>query len=491
MKLISGKKGKKINSNETVILFIAEFKSNVPGGSLPAELNHLKEQIDAKYFKGKLNETELIHYKDKPAAILAGIGKEKSLTIEALRNSAAKAISLCRDKNITDITIIVPELKSISETESLKSLSEGIFLSNYNFDKYKTKSKENDKPTVKRAVFLNNVKSPDSILKKIETTCRNTLLCRDLINETSDKCDSKYIASLAKNLIKTPGVSCKVYGLKDIKKMKMGLLLAVNRGSRIPPQLVVLKYNGNPKSKKYFAIVGKGITFDSGGINLKPSGHIEDMRTDMSGAAAALYAFKSVAELKLKKNVYAVMPLTENMITNNSYRPGDIFKSHNGITVEIGNTDAEGRLILADALSFTESQLKPECIVDIATLTGACLAAFGEVVAAYLTTDDKLGGILENAAETTGDRVWKLPYIEDYEDNIKSDIADINNISSEKNAGTIIGAIFLKNFVKKTKWAHIDIAGTARYTKQRGYKPKNATGFGVRLLTETIANWKD
>jgi leucyl aminopeptidase len=281
-----------------------------------------------------------------------------------------------------------------------------------------------------------------------------------------------------------------VYGKKEIEKMKMGLLLAVNRGSKKPPRLVVLKYRGNPRSNKYFALVGKGITFDSGGMNLKPTGHIEDMRTDMAGAASALYALKSAAELKLKKNIYAVLPLTENMLANDSYRPGDVFTAFDGTTVEIGNTDAEGRLILADALAFTVKRLRPDCIVDIATLTGACLVTFGELVAGYVTTDEALGKLLEEAADATGDRIWELPLFKDYEENLKSDIADICNISPEKNAGTIMGGIFLKNFVNKTRWAHVDIAGTARYSKPRGYRPKNATGFGVRLLVEALINWK-
>jgi leucyl aminopeptidase len=272
--------------------------------------------------------------------------------------------------------------------------------------------------------------------------------------------------------------------------MKMGLILAVNKGSAKPPQLAVLKYRGDYQDKKFIALVGKGITFDSGGMNLKPSGHIEDMRTDMAGAAAAMYTLKSAAELKLARNLYAVLPLTENMLSNDSYRPGDVFTAYNGTTVEIGNTDAEGRLVLADALAFTEKILKPDCIIDIATLTGACLATFGELMAGYVTTDDGLGKVLEEAGAATGELIWRLPLIKDYEENVKSDIADICNISSEKNAGTIMGGIFLKNFVKTKRWAHIDIASTARATKPRGYRPKNATGFGVRLLVEAIISLK-
>jgi leucyl aminopeptidase len=293
------------------------------------------------------------------------------------------------------------------------------------------------------------------------------------------------IASEAKN-IKVKGLSISVLGKKDLEKLNMGLILAVNRGSKIPPALVVMKYTGDPKSSKYTAFVGKGLTFDSGGMNLKPSGHMETMRMDMSGAAAVLYAVKSIAELKLNVNVYGVMPLTENMLSNDSYRPGDIFKSYSGKTVEIGNTDAEGRLILADALAYTEKVLKPAFIIDLATLTGAVVTTFGETVAAYLSTSEDLSEYIRISSEETGEKTWRLPFYQDYEDRMKSDIADISNVSSEKNAGTITGGVFLKSFISNTPWAHIDIAGTAWYSKKRGYRPKYATGYGVRLLSEII-----
>jgi leucyl aminopeptidase len=199
---------------------------------------------------------------------------------------------------------------------------------------------------------------------------------------------------------------------------------------------------------------------------------------------------KSLAELKVKQNVTAVIPLTENMLSGNAYRPGDIYRSYKGLTVEIGNTDAEGRLILADAIAYMEKEVSPELIVDMATLTGACVATFGETVAAYLSTDDKLASAIESASSDTGEKLWRLPFFEDYEDRMKSEIADLSNMSSEKNAGTIAGAVFLKNFVGETPWLHIDIAGTAWYSKARGYRPKNATAYGLRLLLSMIENWK-
>lgn len=219
-------------------------------------------------------------------------------------------------------------------------------------------------------------------------------------------------------------------------------------------------------------------------MNLKPSASIEDMRSDMAGAASCLYAIRAAAQLKLKKNIIAVIPLCENMLSNKSYRAGDVFTAYNGKNVEVGNTDAEGRLILADAVAYAEKALKPDYIVDIATLTGACLVCFGELIAALLSNDDALADMIYNSGEATGEKVWRLPMDKGYEELIKSDIADFKNTGHGRNAGTIVGATFIKKFIKDVAWAHIDIAGTSWFSKARGYKPKYATGYGVRLFVE-------
>jgi leucyl aminopeptidase len=491
MKIEAKKTAHKFQKKDTVLLFLPEKADVRKKHTLPAEFSYIGERLDLSYFKGKQAEVIFAPITGRPAVILCGTGKPEETDAESLRRCVVGAVGLCREKSIEKIHVIVPEIKGMESTDALSYLAEGVYLSNYSFDRYKTKKNGNGKTALAAAVFYSNAKNASSLMNKIAVISRNTLLCRDLINEISEKCDSQGIAREAKSLSKIPGVTCTIYGKKEIARMKMGLLLAVNKGSSRPPLFVVLKYRGDRASKKHFAIVGKGITFDSGGMNLKPSGHIEDMRTDMAGAAAALYTLKSAAELGISRNLYAVLPLTDNMISNDSFRPGDVFTAYNGTTVEIGNTDAEGRLILADALSYTVKDLKPDVIVDIATLTGSCLATFGEAVAGYMTADDRLGRLLEDAGAATGEIIWRLPFIKEYEDNMKSDIADLCNMSSEKNAGTIMGGIFLKNFTGKARWAHIDIASTARITKQRGYRPKEATGFGVRLLVEALINWRD
>jgi len=487
MKLNAEKDLKNHKDKGTLVVFLPEKGKKTKQVDVPEQFKDLLLETDLSYFRGKPSETLFFPSRKKPDIILCGVGPDEELTGETLRSAASAAVALCRSRSIAEAVFIPPESGKMDNAAVLYSLAEGMFLSNYSFEKYKARN-EDYRPLMKNAVFITPEKKAAAILREAGIVCGNTLLCRDLVNEISEKANPDAIASVAKKLASPGGVKCTVFGKKELQKMKMGLLLAVNRGSALDPKLVVLTYNGNPGSRKHFAIVGKGITFDSGGMNLKSSGHIETMRMDMAGAAAALFTIKSAAELKLKKNIYAVMPLTENMISNEAYRPGDIITSYSGKTVEIGNTDAEGRLILADALAYTVKELRPDYIVDLATLTGACVTTFGETTAAYLTGDDYLRKLLKDASEKTGERIWELPLFPEYEELMKSDVADIANIGSERTAGTITGAVFLKNFVNKTKWAHIDIAGTAWYSKQRGYRPKNATGFGVRLMIEALKN---
>lgn len=490
MELIPKKNNYQFKKSETAVVFINEENVKKRSSLYPEILPFISEKIDLSFLRGREGETLFIPLLHEPNLIICGLGKTGEIDRECLRRASSTVIALCRDKNIKEINYLLPETEGFTKEEVLLSLAEGASLSNYEFIRYKTPGTEPKINFVEKLGFCSNIKKAAVLLNKTETISRNALLCRDLVNDITEKSSPLLIVSEARKLTKLKNMTCRVYGKKDLEKMKMGLLLAVNRGSKIPPQLIVLKYRGNPSSKKSIACVGKGITFDSGGMNLKPSGHLETMRMDMAGAAAVLYTLKTAAELGLKKNIYGVMPLTENMLSNDSYRPGDVFRSYNGKTVEIGNTDAEGRLILADALAFTEDKLKPDCIIDMATLTGACIVAFGETVAGILSNSDDLANTISAASELTGEKVWRLPLFKDYEEPLKSDFADINNIPSKKEAGTIAAATFLKNFITNTCWAHIDIAGTAWYSAPRGYIPKNATGYGVRLLTEVIERWE-
>lgn len=487
MKLAVKKTSSKISDNDTVAILVCEKKSGSAGFAIPQALSFVEEQFNLSTFRGRQGDTVYCAMKKRPAVMICGMGREEDVTAESLRSCAAALAAECLKRSITTIIVIPPQPARPGDEEILAALAEGFYLGDYSFGKYKTK-KENNDSRIAGITFHSNLESAASILREAETVCRNTLACRDLVNESSDNCTPELFAAEAKNLSKIKGVRCTVFGEKEISRMKMGLLQAVSRGSANPPRLVVLRYRGGAKSSKSIALIGKGITFDSGGLNLKSAGNIEGMRSDMAGAAACLYTIRAAAELGLPVNITAVLPLAENMLGSRSYKPGDVYRAYNGKTVEIGNTDAEGRLVLADALAYTVDRIKPDIMIDIATLTGACIVCLGEIIAGYLCTDDALSEAIFRAGEKTGERLWRLPLYREYAEDIKSDFADMNNVAPGRKAGTIIGAIFLKNFAGKTPWAHIDIAGTSWFSKKRGYRPKYATGYGVRLFIELLKN---
>jgi leucyl aminopeptidase len=466
---------------ETVVVFIQKSDDQP---IIPDAISFINEKTEYPSFKGKSDETVTICLRDHPPVILAGLGEKEKLTLEILRRSASHALKAAAKIRSKTIIVYVPTFQGYSNEEILRSVSEGIYLSNYHFNRYI--NKKDDFFLVNEAVFVTEVDHSHAILREISVTCKNTLSCRDLVNETSDLANPEAIVQIAKRICSSSKMKCTILDRKKIEKAGMGLLAAVGRGGIHGPYLAILSYRGNRSSTKYHALVGKGITFDTGGINLKTSGNVEDMRLDMAGAASVMYAIKTAAELKLTVNVCAVLPICENFIGSRSYRPGDIFRAYDGTSVEIGNTDAEGRLILADAIAYTVKTICPETIVELSTLTGACILTFGEIYAALLSTDITVENTLLESSATTGERIWKLPFDDDYDEDMKSDVADIRNINPERKAGTIFGGSFIKRFAGKTPFAHIDIAGTAWFTKERDYLPKYATGFGVRLLVEYL-----
>ncbi|MFC1691309.1 leucyl aminopeptidase [Nanoarchaeota archaeon] len=465
---------------EADILIIAET-----GGKSEFQ-KYLKEAVKTTKFESKFNKTATIYCpisKTKPILLL---GKGDNIDQEKTRQLANTIIKTAKARKAK--TVAVEFSKGLND-KSIKALTEGIVLGNYEFDKYKSEDKEDPKIPVKEVIILlknsKNKKNLQKIIQKTQIICNNTNYARDLVNDNADTVNSLFFEAQAKEIAKLTNVKTKIIEEKEMKRLGMNLLLAVSRGSEYTPKLIILEYKGNKASKDKTAIVGKGITFDSGGLNLKPAGYIETMKQDMGGAAAVIATIKAAAELKLKKNIIGVIAACENIVDGKAYKPGDVFKAYSGKTVEILNTDAEGRLILADALAYTEKNIKPKTIIDIATLTGAASVCLGSDVSPIMTKDEKLAKKLFDAGENTYERVWQLPLYDDYKDHIKSDIADIKNLGKSKgNAGTIIGGIFLQNFVEKTTWAHIDIAGSVWLDNPRSYSPKNASGVGVRLLIE-------
>ena len=420
-----------------------------------------------------------------------GLGKKKEMTAERLRKLLGKCTKCVKCRHATSFSTNVVELVSskLGDEELGMAASEALILANYKFDKYLSKErKDKQKPITN--VSLQWKKSSTAINHGLRTgrvIAEAANFTRDLVNESASVCNSVYMENAARSLHKK--VKVKVLNQVEMKKLGMGSLLGVNAGSDNPPKLVFLEYNGG--KGKPTAIIGKGITFDSGGYNIKPTKYIEDMKTDMGGAAAVMGTIKVAAELGIKKNLVGVMPLCENMVSGSAQRPGDIVKAYNGKTIEIGNTDAEGRLVLADALAYTEKKYKPEIMIDMATLTGACVLALGYYAAGLVGRDEKLLKNLMEAGMKSGDRVWRLPFFEDYHDWMDGSISDLNNIAQKGKgyeAGSITAGVFLSKFVDKARWAHIDIAGSAYWIVDNGYMQKGATGSGVRVLSYYLLN---
>jgi len=358
-------------------------------------------------------------------------------------------------------------------------------MANYSFVKY-MEQKEDKKSEVESVCFVcKKDVSPEVERAKIMGKAAN--LSRSIQNEPGNIATPEYIATFAQKIAKQNGLECKVLGKKELQKEKMDAMLAVSGGSAHEPKLVVLKYTGNPNSKEIdLAIVGKGVTFDSGGISLKPSPSMVDMKFDKSAACSTIGAMSALSSLDIKKNVVGVAALVENMPGADAYRPGDIVRASNSKTIEVLNTDAEGRVVLADALVFTCKKYKPKELIDMATLTGACVVALGDLAAGLICANDSMSSKLIECGQACGERLWRLPHWAEYDEKVKSDLADVKNIGEKGSAGTIAGYSFLKPFVDCKNWAHIDIAGTSWLKSPKRGLSIGGTGFGTRLCLEYL-----
>lgn len=468
-----------------VLPFVKHKKKSQFCGKENFECEALDLALKSGDFIGDLSQVSLIYGSrdlDK-RILLLGLGEKDSLKLETIRKAYSSLVKYCLKNKLDNISVLLPKLSNISEEIFALGVAEGIYLSNYSHS-YATSSKELKELTSLNLIGVN--KTEEEIFLETELVSKGVYLSRDLVNKNADEVTPQYLAKVAKDIAKKHAkVSATIFNKEQIEKEGMGLLIAVNRGSTLDPAFIVLKYTGAPSSKDHTVLVGKGVTYDTGGLNLKPTGSMETMRCDMAGAATVLGIIEVVAALGLKVNITAVIPSTENGISAASYKPGDVYVSYSGKTVEIGNTDAEGRLILADALSYSVKKLKPSRIIDFATLTGAMVISLGSVVTGMMSNDDVLSNALTASGEQTYERVWRLPLFEEYKKQIKSDIADIKNTGGRP-AGAITAALFLEEFVEKTPWAHLDIAGTAFLEKEEGYLPKYGTGVGVRLIVDYL-----
>jgi len=445
------------------------------GEELQPELADARGGADAK---GDFKKLTMIHPESPARVLVVGLGKRDELDAERARVAAALAAKEAAKFEATSLAWLAPEGGDDALVEGLVT---GTILGAYRFDRFK--SKDPDSPSSPALDSL-TLLAPESAAAAAETArvCAEAQnRARDLQGLPSNIATPSYLAERAAEIAASHGaLSLEVFGREEIVAKKMGGLVAVSQGSAEEPKLITLRYGGGG-SGKTLGLVGKGVTFDTGGISLKPSAGMPDMKMDMSGAAAVLETVGAIAELGLEIDLVAVIPSTENMPSGTAIKPGDIITQYNGKTVEVNNTDAEGRLILADALAYAIEQ-GADRVVDIATLTGAVMIALGSTYAAVISNDDELAGEVEQVGSETGELVWRLPLHPEYKALTKGTVADLTNAAAKRKAGTIYAASFLEEFVDDTPWAHIDIAGTA-WDVGRPYTGSAASGYGVRLLT--------
>lgn len=449
----------------------------------------LKEVVGDTGFKAEHKQLHLMNtlgiIKSK-LVLLAGLGKKSEVDSERIRKLYGVIVKRIKSLKITSFTLLLPQPLNIMNVEDILAyVVEGVELGDYINDKYKSEKK--DYKGVERYNIISDNHNAEKIIKKAKIICKNTLFVREIVNESGSSLTPLKIAQHSLEISKRFKLKCNVLDEKELESLGLNLILSVGKAGNYPPRLIIIEYNGDTSSKDNVMIVGKGITFDSGGLDIKTASGMETMKMDMAGAGAVLGVISTIAELKLKRNVIGVIPTCENLIGPKSYKPGDIITAYNKTTVEVLNTDAEGRLVLGDAIAYGIDKYKPKLLIDLATLTGACLVVFGEYVSALVSNDDDLAERLFSAGQRTFERVWKLPLYDEYKEMIKSDIADIKNIGHKSGyAGTLTGAAFINRFVNKTKWAHLDIAGTAWSEGEQDYISKGGTGYGVRLLTEFL-----
>ncbi len=436
-------------------------------------------------FLAKANNLELVILNNSQKVIVFNLGKESDFNLRKVRLAVRRAVRFLKEKEIRESAWFIEDI--IKEEGFLKEIFENIILAEYEFDTYKTEKK---KPLNKIAIYFFQNQKYKLILDKSLKIASAVNFTRDLINIPGSEMTPKKLAGIVKKEFKKENsVSLKIFLKKELIKNGFGGIIGVSKGSKEDPQLIIVRYFGNKKSKKIdLALVGKGVTFDSGGLSIKTAEHMVDMYMDMAGAGAVIGALKALVELKIPLNIVAVIPAVENMPSSESYRPGDLLKTFSKKTIEVLNTDAEGRIILADALSYTEKVFKPKLIIDVATLTGAAIVALGQRAIALFSNKENLEKNLRLIGENSGDYVWPMPLWEEYEEEIEATFGDVQNIGSTKYGGAIIGAIFLKQFVGKTDWVHLDIAPTMTTIKS-DYLAKGASGTGVRFLVNLAENF--
>lgn len=462
-----------------------------PGGACAAVDRALgggiRNLIGTGEFKGKFGEVGVVHTLGRLAArvvAVAGLGKQEDFNVDKIRGVAGGFCRSLRKLNCHRIATILhgAGVGGVEPEASGEAVTEGALLGLYNFSRYKKPDYEDIVEML--IVQRDESKSPvlEEGIRKGRIMAEATCLARDMVNEPANYMTPSRMADIAREIADKHGLELDVSSSEDMEAMGMGALLGVARGSKEPPKLITLSYKGDERSERGVGFLGKGITFDSGGISIKPSEGMGEMKDDMAGGAASMAAISAIAQLKPAVNVTAVIPATENLPSGTALKPGDVLKAMNGKTIEVISTDAEGRLILADALSYAVKRgLSP--LVDLATLTGACRIALGDGYSGAFTNNQELLNEVIKAADKAGEKLWQMPMPAEYKEQNKSEIADVKN-TGNRYGGAITAALFLSEFVDSTPWVHIDIAGTSLSSKESGYMVKGATGVGTRTLIE-------
>jgi leucyl aminopeptidase len=455
----------------------------------------IREVIDHGDFEGKYLQVSIIYTRGMIPAkriVFVGMGKKAEFTLEKMRGVFSKSAQQVRQLKLKEFSTALDFIGTEEPlTDRAHAVAEGVFLGLYEFTPFKTVDTDKSRVINEFTIIEENedaCKIIKSAAKTAEIISRAVYFTRDMVSAPSNAMTPSGMVLEARKVASRKNVILKVLDEKNMKKIGMNSLLGVARGSDEPAKFIILEYSGGKKSDPVLALVGKGLTFDSGGICIKPSENMDEMKTDMAGGAAVMGTIMAVSDLQMKVNVVGLIPATENLPGGKAYKPGDILKSLSGQTIEVLNTDAEGRLILADALTYA-GRFKPAAIIDLATLTGACVIALGDHVIGMMGTDEELIKKISEAAFATGERVWELPLWEDYHELIKSDIADFKNTGGRP-GGAITAAAFLSKFVGNYPWVHLDIAGPAWLKKDKPYIPKGASGVGVRLLVNFLKDWQ-
>ncbi|MGF1490425.1 MAG: leucyl aminopeptidase [Prochloraceae cyanobacterium] len=471
------------------LLAVGIFEGETELSGELAQLNEklsgtIKEIIEEEEFEAKPGSSAVTRVGGDSQIrkiVLVGLGKAEDLKLDSIRRSAAAIARIAKKEKSKTLGISLPVAEE-NASATARVITEGIILPLHQDNRFK--SEPEDKAAKLETVDLLGLANSETAIAQAEQIASGVILARELVNAPANSLTPITMAETAQSIASEYGLTLEILEKEDCEKRGMGAYLGVAQASEMPPKFIHLTYKPQGTAKKKVAIVGKGLTFDSGGLNLKTGGSgIETMKMDMGGAAATLGAAKAIAQIKPDVEVHFISAATENMISGRAMHPGDILTASNGKTIEVNNTDAEGRLTLADALVFAET-LEVDSIVDLATLTGACIVALGNDISGLWSTDDGLAADLKTAAEAAGEKFWQMPMEEKYFEGLKSPIADMKN-TGPRAGGSITAALFLKQFIKETPWAHLDVAGPVWADKENGVNNSGATGFGVR----TLVNW--